>query len=138
MTVEETIVFDEYIAMKKVPEPVAWAMRRLCEKVKAARPDAVMFHTDAQLCFRTPYSRNGNGIEIQAAKKNFRISLRKPNNPEYQKGDGTGTGKCFYRFFIVLEIDRYHPEVTDEKYEELVFDAALDSYDQAVEEYKCH
>jgi len=136
MTAEETIVFNEYIAMKKVPEPVAQVMHGLCEKIKAARPDAVMHHTDAQLCFRTPYSCNGNGIEMQAAKKNFRISLRKPNNPDYQKGEATGTGKCYYRFFIVLEADRYHSEITDDKYEEIVLGAALDSYDQAVEEYK--
>lgn len=95
-----------------------------------------MHHTDAQLCFKTPYTDNGNGIEMQAGQKNFRISLRMPKNPEYQKGEPKGTGKCFYQFFIVLEADRYHSEVTDENYEALVFGAALDSYDQANDEYR--
>ena len=122
--------------MKKCPANVAQAIHRLCEKIKVARADAVIYHTAAQLCFRTPYTRNGNGIEIQAAKTNFRISLRMPKNPAYQKGAPNGTGKCFYQFFIVLEPDRFHPEITDENYEALVLGAALDSYDQAVEEYK--
>lgn len=140
MTAEETIVFDEYVAMKKCPEPVAEAMRRLCDKIKAERPEAVMFHTRAQLCFRTPYSQNGNGVEMQIAKKNFRIAIRPPKNPDYQKGiiPPAAGGKCHYCFWIVLEADRYHPEITDEKYEEIVLGAALDSYDQAVEEYKGH
>ena len=137
MTADEENVLAEYVDLKKCPANVKEVIQRLCEKIKAARPNAVMFHTTNQLCFRTPYSKNGNGIEMKAfSAPYFRISLRKPRKQEFQKGKPEGTGKCFYRFFIVLEPCKNHPDTTDADYEELVLGAALDSYDQTVEEFQ--
>ena len=135
MTNEEEIVFNEYVELIGCPENVAASLHAFCARVKEARPEAELYHTNAQLIFRVPNVRNGgNGIEIRARRTQYRIALRKVTDPTLPQGNPVGPERWLvrYEYFIVLEPDRYHPEVTDKAYEDLVFKAALNSYDQAV------
>ena len=135
MNEEEEKVFNEHVELSKCPENVAASLHAFCERVKEARPEAKLRRTHAQLVFSAPNARHGgNGIEIRARKNQYRIALRKVTDPSLPQGKPVGPESWLvrYEYFIVLEPDRYHPEVTNKDYEDLVFKAALNSYDQAV------
>lgn len=129
---EDTKTLNEYFARKNFSKEVVDTLWKYCTAMKEARPEAVLYTTQANILFRTSLSRNGSAFSLNPTRDAILVTANYvPQNAEYQIGEQTRFG---WNFFIVCNPCRNHPEKTSEDFFCKAVGAGIDCWDQRLAE----
>ena len=130
---EDTKTLNEYFARKNFSKEVVDALWKYCTAMKEARPEAVLYTTNANILFRTSLSRNGSAFSLNPTKDTILFTTDYvPQQVEYQIGEQRRFG---WEFFIVCNPCKNHPEKTSEEFFNKAIGAGIDCWDQRLAEF---